>query len=149
MLPFNLDRMFRRPQNATPFPRGLVSFQATAAAAANHPKLGVFASVGAIALGGMMMIANIKHERVEAPVALAPVTPAIKAPEIAKAQPAPLAPAPNAASADAVPSSPAVIAKSTARVDMTPTGAIATEPATKLRHKPHPKKNKTGADNHQ
>jgi hypothetical protein len=127
---FKLAQEFKqRAQAAIPFPRGAVMAAAPNLPGA-HPRLGAYVSLGAIALGGALMIANIAHERRTIAVAVAPpakikAAPEIKAvalepPKIVAAKPDPIAvamtPAPE---------------KMTARIDTMPVAAIRETPQIK------------------
>ncbi len=108
--------------------------------------VGGFAGWGAAVLFGALLMSHAARDAypgghsapvaaIEAPKADA-VAPTPKVESAALAAEAAPAPAPAAAAA------PKVVAKTTARVDMTPTGAIAEESAAKPKHKPHKKKPK-------
>lgn len=147
MFSFNLAQNFaKRAQSAMPFPRGLVSFQASAAAAARNPRIGALGAASAIALGGVMMLANFAHQRAETSLLVTQEPVTTKAPEVAKAAPVSALPVATPV-AEAMPAIPVPVAKSAARIDMNPTGSIEKEQSTKLRHKAHPKKKKDAADN--
>jgi len=97
--------------------------------------LGGVAGWAAVVIAGAVLMANAGHDGVASP----PPAPAVAA--------APAAPAPPAAKVETteVPAQPAgspIVAKSTQRVDMTPTAAIPAEPVHKLKHKAHKKKAK-------
>ncbi|MDE3176886.1 MAG: hypothetical protein KGM15_12365 [Pseudomonadota bacterium] len=109
-----------------------------------HTVIGGFAGWGAAVLAGALLMTQAARETypgahsapvaaVEAPQAAAvAATPKVESAALAAAAAPSPAPAP----------APKVVAKTTARVDMTPTGAIAQEPAAKPKHKPHKKKAK-------
>jgi hypothetical protein len=104
---------------------------ANAATALERPRVGVPAALGAVALGVVLMAANIAHDHRGADVAVVPSP--------VKAFVA-VAPKPDPISIAVAPSPTPVPEKSTARVDTTPTGAIAEAPPVKAKHKKHPRK---------
>lgn len=137
MFQYKIAGEFRkRAQAAAPFPRGLVEFGASSVAAAHGLGRGPFAAFAAIVLGGVLMAANLTVARKETPVVEAPAV-ATQAPVVAQAAAPPVQAAP-AAPAEAAPPP----TKSTARVDMTPTGALPSDATPKLHHKPHVAKKK-------
>jgi hypothetical protein len=87
---------------------------------------------GAVIVAGAVLMANASHDSVAAPPA--PVAVAAPAPAAAKVEPTQVAVEPEK------PAPPPVVAKTTQRVDMTPTAAIPAEPAHKARHRAHRKK---------
>jgi hypothetical protein len=134
-----------RPADQTrPFPRALRA-AARAASLLDNPRIGGFAALGAIVVGGLMMAANIERGDVQAPVAeaqnAAPVAPVAPVARVA------VAPAPSPSVVAVAPASPVALAppqadKTTIRVDTTTTGAIAQDGPAKPKHKTHPKKAK-------
>ncbi len=131
MFSFKLAQEFKK-RVATPFPRGVVATAASSLLGANAPPFGTYISLGAIALGGALMIANHAHERRSIPVAVAAPAPAsIEAVALDPPKPDPIAAVVKTAPAPE---------KSTARIDTTPIGAIAEPPKPKPRHRHRPKK---------
>jgi hypothetical protein len=125
------DAFRRRAQAAIPFARDLV---ASAAPRLRGARAGAFPPLGAIALGGALMIANIAHDRRAIPVvAVPPAAAAAPIQAVALDPPKPAAPAP-------------VAQKATLRIDTTPLAAIPEPAKQKPKHKRHARKAK-GLDN--
>jgi outer membrane biosynthesis protein TonB len=111
------------------------------AAALDNSRMGAYAALGAIALGGAMLWANIAREHSNIPVAATPISAAATSAVAAKRAPAPQSePTPVAVAPPAPPAAPPE--KSAPAVDMSTTGAIAPDPPVKHKHRTHPKKTK-------
>jgi hypothetical protein len=111
------------------------------AAAVDNSRMGAYAALGAIALGGAMLWANIAREHRNIPVAAAPISAAATSAVAAKRAPAPQSePTPVAVAPVAPPAAPPE--KPAPAVDMSTTGAISLDPPVKHKHKLHPKKTK-------
>jgi hypothetical protein len=138
----NVSRAFgRRAEQALDIARRATSSGKAKFAVAPNPRLGAVAALGAIALGGAMLVANIAQERREVQLAGARAAASQKANETRMHALSPVQPT-SSAPATTLPALSAPEAKLTARVDMTPTGAIAKEPPPTLRRKPHARKKK-------
>jgi hypothetical protein len=137
---FPLAQEFKqRAQSAIPFPRAVVAALVSRRLSLRIPPWGALVSLGAVALGAALMIANVAHERRAAAVAVAP--PAVVAPVQAVALASPkLDPKPDPIAAVATAAPAPAAEKTTERVDTTPTGAIAEPPKLKAKHKHHAKK---------
>jgi hypothetical protein len=129
-----------------PSRRGAIPTSAAIDAAVDNNRFGAYAALGAIALGGIMLMANIAHNR-SATLPAASVANVsdtsygvIAVKPLAAPQPdaTPIAVAP----ATPVPSPVAVAEKSAVRIDTSTTGAIASPAPAHPKHKAHPKKPK-------
>ena len=126
--------------------RGAIPRSAAMDPTFDNSRFGAYAAVGAVALGAVMLMANIAHNR-SATLPAASVANvsdtsygsiAVKPLAAPQPDPTPIAVAP----ATPVPLPVAAAEKSPARVDTSPTGAIASTPAAHPKRKPHPKKPK-------
>jgi hypothetical protein len=142
---FRIAQQFKKRAIA-PSPRGAVATSAAMGPAFDNNRFGAYAAIGAIALGGVMLMANIAHNR-SATLSAASVanvsdtsygTIAVKSLAAPQPDATPIAVAP----ATPVPSPVAAAEKSPVRVDTSPTGAIASAPVAHPKHKAHPKKTK-------
>jgi hypothetical protein len=125
------DAFRRRAQAAIPLPRGLVAYAAPRLRGAHA---GAFLPLGAIALGGALMIANIAHDRRAIPVvAVPPAATATPIQAVALDPPKPAAP-------------PLAPQKATLRIDTSPLAAIPEPAKQKPKRKRHSRKAK-GLDN--
>ncbi len=133
MLPIHLALEFRtRAQGAI---LSLRRAALMAAPRAHDPRFGAYASLGAIALGGALMMANISRESCAVPLAAARLV----APAPIKAVRAAPKPDPIAAAAALSPPLLRAAEKWTARVDTTPTASIPEKPQVKPKRKRHAK----------
>jgi hypothetical protein len=149
---FRLAQEFKKRAASlvAPFPRGVVSTSAAVDPAFDNSRFGAYATAGAIVLGGVMLMANIAHNRSAIPVAALPATSTANASETSdgavavkllaapQSEPTPIAVAP----ATPVPSPVASAEKSAVRIDTSTTGAIASAPVAHPKHKAHRKKTK-------
>jgi hypothetical protein len=146
---FRLSQEFKKRAAGMvpPFPRGVVPSSASINPALDNGRFGAYAAVGAIALGGVMLMGNIAHNRSAVPVAEAtaastanatdPTNGAVAVKLLAAPQPDAIAVAP------AMPvATPVAAEKSAVRVDTSTTGAIASPPLAHPKHKPHRRKTK-------
>lgn len=146
MLQFQLGPAFKMgvTKLALPFSPVAGKFSQSLIAGARQAVVGGIAGWGVALIAGAVLMTNVSHQKccgVSAPPAVASAA-VVKAAE-------PMAPKTETASVVATPIAPPapVVAKSTQRVDMTPTASIAVDPAGKPKHKPHKKKPKD-LDNH-
>jgi len=149
---FRLSQQFKKRAAGmiAPFPRGVVPTSAAIDPSFDNSRFGAYAAVGAIVLGGVMLMANIAHNRSAVALAASPTAPTANASDPsdgAVAVKSLAAPQPVAAPIAVAPATPvatpvAAAEKSAVRVDTSTTGAIASAPLAHPKHKPHRKKTK-------
>lgn len=149
---FRLAQEFRKraADMIGPFPRGVVPTSTAVSSGFESSRMGAYSALGAIGLGGVMLVANIAHNRCDVPVAALSAESPVAASQPSKAAAAAKvvsAPEPDVNSVAAAPATPiaspvAATDKSTARVDTSTTGAISTETPAHPKHKPRLKKAK-------
>jgi len=146
---FRIAQIFRRRAAGViqPCLRGADSTAIGGVSGSGNTRFGAYAALGAIGLGGAMLMANIARNRCDVPVATSQVAApamasgeprtadAAKAAGVAKADPAPVADAP-------APPPAVATEKSTDRVDNSPTGSIAEDAPAKPKHKARVRKHK-------
>ncbi len=152
MFSFRLSQEFKKRAAGmiAPFPRGAVPTSAAIDPGLDNSRFGAYAAIGAIALGGVMLMANIAHNRSAVPVAEAPAASTANASDPTNgavaikslAAPQPVATPIAVAPATPVASPVATAEKSAVRIDTSTTGAIASPTLTHPKHKPHRKKTK-------
>jgi hypothetical protein len=149
---FRLAQEFKKRAASfvAPFPRGVVQTSAAMDPAFENSRFGAYATAGAVVLGGLMLMANIAHNRSAVPVASLPEASvanvsdtsygsiAVKSLAAPQSDAIPIAVAP----ATPVPSPVAAAEKLAVRIDASTTGAIASAPVAHPKHKAHRKKTK-------